>query len=137
MGNVIGDTGAIYALVDKSDRWHKRIKRFIESESPIIILPSTTLPEICYLINKYLGQDLEEVFLEAVIGGELLIEEVNVEDIKIALDYMRKYRHLDLGFVDSTILAVAHRLENFDILTTDRRDFSTVRVKGKRLNLLP
>ncbi len=134
---MIADTGAIYALTDKSDKWHERVKRFIQKESPTLILPSTTLPEICYLINKYLGQDKEEIFLRAVLKGELLLEEVVLEDIKVALDYMKNYRELNLGFVDASVLAVAQRLKVYDLLTTDRRDFSPVKIKGKKLNLPP
>ena len=137
MGKVIADTGAIYALADRSDRWHERVKRFVQKESPTLILPNTTLPEICYLINKYLGQDKEEIFLRAILQGELAIEEVGLEDIRVALDYMRKYRELNLGFVDASVLAVARRLRVYDLLTTDRRDFSSVKVNGRELNLLP
>ncbi len=134
---MIADTGAIYALADRSDRWHERVKRFVQEESPTLILPSTTLPEICYLINKYLGQDKEEIFLRAVLQGELLLEVVDLEDIKVALSYMRKYRELNLGFVDASVIAVAQCLKVYDLLTTDRRDFSPVKIKGKKLNLLP
>ena len=137
MGKVIADTGAIYALADRSDRWHERVKRFVEVESPTLILPVTTLPEICYLINKYLGQESEELFLKAVTEGELILEEIKLSDVRTALSYMKTYRDLNLGFVDASLLAVAHRMGIYDILTTDRRDFSSVRVKGRKLNLLP
>ncbi|EDP75462.1 PIN domain-containing protein [Hydrogenivirga sp. 128-5-R1-1] len=96
MGKVIADTGAIYALADRSDRWHEKVKRFVQEESPTLILPSTTLPEICYLINKYLGQDKEKMFLRAVLKGEISLEEVGLEDIKVALSYMKSYRELNL-----------------------------------------
>ena len=43
---VISDAGAIYALMDKDDRWHLEVKRVLEEEKLELILPSTTLPEI-------------------------------------------------------------------------------------------
>jgi predicted nucleic acid-binding protein len=38
---------------------------------------------------------------------------------------MRKYD--DLGFIDTTIVATAERLDAVEILTTDRRHFAKVR----------
>jgi predicted nucleic acid-binding protein len=53
-------------------------------------------------------------------------------DIARALELDAKFGELDLGLVDGTVAAVAERRQVYRVLTTDRRDFSTMRI-GPRL----
>ena len=54
-------------------------------------------------------------------------------DIVRALELDAKFKDLNLGIVDGTVAAVAERREVYRILTTDRRDFSAIRI-GPRLS---
>ena len=135
---VIADTGPIYALIDEDDSWHSKVKRVIEEKRLELILPSTILPEICYLANKYLGAEVEIGFVKAVAEGEIKVEEVDIKDYRSALKHLKTYKKLNIGFVDATVIAVAERLEMYTLLTTDRRHFSQIKTgKGKSFNLLP
>ena len=53
-------------------------------------------------------------------------------DIVRALELDARFGELDLGLVDGTVAAVAERRQVYRVLTTDRRDFSAIRV-GPRL----
>jgi predicted nucleic acid-binding protein len=130
---VIADTGAIYALMDEDDRWHREARRVLEEKKLEVILPSTTLPEICYLANKYLGVEAELRFLKSIVEGEIKVEEVSIKDYRSALKYMEKYRDINIGFVDATVIAVAERLSIYVLFSIDKRHFS--RIKTKRGNL--
>jgi hypothetical protein len=44
-----------------------------------------------------------------------------------------KFKDLSLGLVDGTVAALAERRKVYRVLTTDRRDFSAIRV-GPRLS---
>ena len=55
-------------------------------------------------------------------------------DIVRALELDGKFRELDLGLTDGTVAAVAERRQVYRVLTTDRRDFSVLRV-GLRLTM--
>jgi len=76
LGKVIVDTGALYALVDKSDKWHIKVKDFIEKHNPTLIIPCSILPEVCYLINKYLGQEAEINFLVSHLNKRLSLKTI-------------------------------------------------------------
>ena len=135
---VISDAGAIYALMDKDDRWHLEVKRVLEEEKLELILPSTTLPEICYIASKYLGIEAELGFLRSVIEGEVKVEEADINDYRFALSYMEEYRGMNISFVDATVIAVAERLGIFTLFTINKRHFSQTKTKkGKSFNLLP
>lgn len=47
------------------------------------------------------------------------------------------YRDLEIGLVDSAVIATAERLEVRRVLTVDERDFRAVHAKGGALTLLP
>src|SRR5207244_1175948 len=53
-------------------------------------------------------------------------------DIVRALELDARFKKLNLGLVDGTVLAIAERRRVYRVLTTDRRDFGSVRV-GPRL----
>lgn len=53
-------------------------------------------------------------------------------DIARALELDARFGELDLGLVDGTVAAIAERRRVYRVLTTDRRDFGTIRV-GQRL----
>jgi hypothetical protein len=54
-------------------------------------------------------------------------------DIARALELDAGFGNLDLGLVDGTVAAIAERRRIYRVLTTDRRDFSAIRL-GPRLN---
>ena len=135
---IVADTGAIYALMDKDDRWHSRAKMALREEELKLILPSTILPEVCYLANKYLGVKAELMFLKSILSGEIQVEELNIDDYKLSVKYIEKYNDLNIGFVDATVIAVAERLGIYALFTTDRRHFSQVKTEGgNTFKLLP
>jgi hypothetical protein len=135
---VLVDTGIIYALADKTDRWHQKAVRFFSHFEGRWILPDTVIPEACYLINKYLGPQAEIAFVKSLAGGELSLESLYPQDIERIQQLLETYSSLNIGFVDASVLAIAERRGITQILTTDRRHFSVVTPKHcKTLTLLP
>ena len=53
-------------------------------------------------------------------------------DIARALELDARFKNLRLGLVDGTVAAIAERRQVYRVLTTDRRDFSAIRI-GPRL----
>ena len=45
-----------------------------------------------------------------------------------ALELDAKFKEMNLGLVDGAVAAVAERRKVYRVLTTDRRDFSAIRV---------
>ncbi len=124
---VIADTGPLYALVDASDAWHKRVVEWWRKNRQPVLVPVCVLPEVCYLLHTRISQQAEAAFLRSISDGEFVIEALEWEDIARAEALIRKYADLDLGFVDATVIATAERLDAAEVLTTDRRHFSAVR----------
>ena len=124
---IVADTGPLYALVDTSDAWHKRVVEWWRRNREPVVVPVCVMPEVCYLLHTRISQRAEAAFVRSVSDGEFVVESLEAEDIARAEALVRKYADLELGFVDATIIATAERLDAIEVVTTDRRHFSAVR----------
>jgi uncharacterized protein len=135
---LIADTGPLYALIDRSDAWHRRVTAWWTKQTHTVLVPVTVLPEVCYLLQRRIGVAAEQAFVRAVADGEFEIEPLEPVDIERAASLLTEYTDLSLGFVDATIVAIAERLDARALLTTDRRHFGVVRPRhAASLALVP
>jgi predicted nucleic acid-binding protein len=134
---VLADTGAIYALLDRDDAWHERVRAWWESSAAEVVLPVTILAEVGYLLGSRVGPKAEIAFAQALAAGEFVVVGLEDEDLPAAARAMTRYADLPLGLVDASILALAQRLEVEALLTTDRRHFGVVRLGRVPLRLVP
>ena len=119
------DAGILYALVDRSDAWHRPAVDYLKRFRPTLLAPVTVVPEAAYLVQTRLGSRQELAFIKSFIDGEIAVEPLRDADISRAAAVMAKYP--DLGFTDCTLVAAAERLALTTIATTDRRHFGLVR----------
>jgi predicted nucleic acid-binding protein len=119
------DTGVVFALADRSDAWHVRVRNYIRSSGEALLAPAMILPEVAYLLRHRVGANAELAFARALAGGELSVESLTSRDWTRSAELMEQYEWL--GFVDATVVAVAERLKVRALATTDRRHFGAVR----------
>ena len=135
---LIADSGGIYALYDASDRNHRAVRRAVEAEPGPLVLPSPVLGEIDYLLRMRIGVEAELRFLEGIESGALTVEPFTKRDSVLCRTLLSKYRELDLGLADASVIATAERLGVRRILTVDERDFRAVRSQdGEAFVLVP
>jgi predicted nucleic acid-binding protein len=119
------DTGPLYALADADDAWHAPVRDFLAARREVLLVPVTVLPEVAYLLRNRLGERVERRFVASLAARELTIEDLKPADLERSGDLLDRYPQL--GFVDSTVVAMAERLRLPAIVTTDRRHFAPVR----------
>jgi predicted nucleic acid-binding protein len=124
---IVADTGPLYALIDASDAWHKRVVEWWRKNREPVVVPVCVLPEVCYLLHTRISQRAEAAFVRSITDGEFVVESLEAEDVARAETLITKYADLELGFVDATVIATAERLDAIEVVTTDRRHFSAVR----------
>jgi predicted nucleic acid-binding protein len=138
MAGLLLDTGALYALADRDDKWHARMVTALEGRPGERVVPVTVLTEACYLLGTHLGIAAERRLIRATLEGELLLEGVILSDLERADQVLQKYSDANIGLVDATVVAIAERLGIRIVVTTDRRHFSLFRPKHCRaFELLP
>lgn len=107
------DTGPLVAAIDRSDKHHLRCAAFLESAARPLIIPTTVIVEVCWLVEE--RPDIEAAFLGAIAAGE--------------------FTHASITASDLTRM---ERLNLKDVATLDRKHFTVVRPSRiDALNLLP
>ena len=133
---IVADTGAMVALFDRGDRDHDAVKQVFDEHARQWIVPAAILPEVDYLVAKYLGSRAQEILLEDLAEGGFAIDWGRDVDLAVAHRINRRYRSLELGLVDALVIATAERLKATAIVTLDLRHFAAVAIKGNP-KLLP
>jgi predicted nucleic acid-binding protein len=127
---VLIDTSAVISIIDKSHHLHKKIKELVLVEENLYIIPSTVIVEVCQLLKYKFDSSVEISFLKEIIKTIFLMESVKYQDMSRILEILIKYKDLNIGYVDSSIVAMAERLKTNKILTLDKKHFSVVIPSG-------
>jgi predicted nucleic acid-binding protein len=133
---IIADTGAILALVNKSDRHHGVMRDLYNEDPDEWLLPWAILPEVDYLLGSELGARAQDAFLADLSDGAFAVEYGDGRDVMRAHELNRRYRALRMGLVDGVVMAMAERLGARAIATVDLRHFGAVELHGSP-QLLP
>ncbi len=128
---IVADTGAIVALIDRDDKHHDALVALFEADPSAWVLPWAILPEVDYLLARYLGPAVATAFMSDVASGAFAVEWGSDADVVRALEIRETYHALDLGLVDSTVAAIAERMRASAIATVDLRDFGAMTLSGR------
>jgi len=139
---LVADTGGLLRALARKPNGRSSWPAFASAltSASLVIVPALVLVEVDYFLRNErpaMRKLVAELFDPATTYE---FEAVLPMDIVRALHFDAKFRALALGLVDGTVAAVAERRHVYRILTTDRRDFGTLRV-GERydrpLSLVP
>lgn len=122
---MIVDSGILFALADKRDKNHRAAAAIFRLPEPKVV-PEPVIVETDWMILRRLGVDAEVSFLRALSEGTFAVESPTRADRERVAELVLRYRDLELGYVDASIVAIAERLKERRIATVDRRDFSAV-----------
>ncbi len=128
---IVADTGAVLALVDRDDRHHAELLALYDLDPDAWVLPWAVLPEIDYLLARYVGSEAELAFLEDLAAARWAVEWGEADDLARAHALSDRYRDVGLGLVDAVVIAQAERLRAAAIATLDLRHFGAVRIEGE------
>ena len=127
---IIADTGAIVALIDGDDRHHEALLDLFNEDPASWLLPWAILPEVDYMVAKYLGNHTERLFVSDLARSLYRVDWGAESDLGRADELIRQYRDLNLGLVDTIVMAVAERTKAEAIATLDERHFGAVVLRG-------
>lgn len=124
---IVVDTGPLVAIADADDQDHERCVAALAHASRPLIVPSSVVVEVCYLLERELGSHAEAAFLRSFRTSTFILANVTVADLERMADLVETYSDLPLGMVDASVVAVAERLGITEVATLDRRHFTVVR----------
>jgi len=135
---VIADTGGLLRALARTPEGKASFPEYqkILTSASAVIVPALVLAEVDYFLRserRAMRKLMAEIFDPATrYEYELPLP----ADVVRALELDARFDELDLGLVDGMVAAVAERRHVYRILTTDRRDFSAIRVGPRLTNAL-
>jgi predicted nucleic acid-binding protein len=133
---VLLDSGILYAYYDRSDRWHRAAVGLITAELGGLLLPSPVVPEVDHLLGTRLGRAARQQFYRGLVEASFLLVDLPQERVGRIRELDEQFAELDLGFVDSALVALSESTGVKRIATSDRRHFEPLARKFD-LTLVP
>lgn len=128
--SVLADTGAILALLDRTDRWH-RVCVATFGRLPLPLLTSeAVLTELFHLIGSRRA-DVEAAW-RFVRSGSLLLGPIDSAELADVNQLMSRDGDRPMDFADATLVYLAKRESLSTVFTVDHADFETYRIEGRR-----
>ncbi len=135
---LIVDAGPLYSQADRRDPDHGAVAGVLRGAKEPLVVPAFAAAEADFLILTRLGVDTELAFLEDLASGAFQIEALTRAELQTACEVARRYRDLELGLADASIVVLAHRFRTQRLLSFDEPAFRAVApLQGGLFTLLP
>ena len=129
------DTGAILALLDRDDRWHRPCAEAFEGLLLPLATSAAVLTELFHLLD---GAREAAAAWNLFRSGAVRVLPIADNDLAEIEELMRRYGDRPMDFADATLVHLARRESLTIIFTVDHDDFETYRIEGKkRFRIVP
>lgn len=130
------DTGAFVALVDRSEKRHAECVAVLDQWRGTIVTTEAVLTETLYLVGP--RWQAQKVCLEFLHRGAFVLVPASQTSLNRVAVLMEKYRNVPMDYADATLVALGEELGTGLVFTLDRRGFSAYRLNPKKpFQLLP
>lgn len=129
MTPVLLDTGCIVALLDRSERSHKRCANIVEEISAPLVTCEAVIAEACWLLRDVHGA--ADAVLDNVEAGVFDVPFRLASRAKAVRSLMKRYARVPMDLADACLVDLAEQLDTPQILTLDS-DFHVYRWKKTR-----
>src|SRR5574337_129540 len=119
------DTGAFVALVDRSETNHADCVAALERWAGPILTTEAVLTETLYLVGP--AWPPQKTCLEFLLRGAFLLVPSSKASLQRVTALMEKYHDLPMDYADATLVALAEESEIDHVFTLDHKGFSTYR----------
>lgn len=139
---IIADTGGLLRALARTTDNKPSFPEYeaVLISASLVIVPALVLAEVDYFLRDHRAA-MRKLIAEIFDPRTRYEYELPLpSDLVRALELDAKFKDLNLGLVDGTVAALAERRQVYRVLTTDRRDFSALRVGlrlSRALELLP
>jgi len=133
---VLIDTGPIIAILSEDDEYHNRCSQALSALVPPLFTCWPVITEAAWLLRK--RPDIVARMFEGFTGGLFALLSLTADDLPDVAAIMKRYESASLQVADATLAHLAERENIRTVFTTDRRDFSIIRLKRNRtLKIIP
>jgi predicted nucleic acid-binding protein len=128
--NGLIDTGAILALLDRSDRWHRICVETFQTLKLPLLTSEAVLMELFHLVGD--SRHEKDAAWSFVRSGAISLGAIDTAELCPVQALMDRYWDRPMDFADATLVYLAKRERLSTIFTVDHADFETYRIEGRR-----
>ena len=129
------DTGPLVAYLDARDPEHEAVTAWLDGFSGLLLTTSAVITEAMHFVAA--SREGPELLTEFVhLTGTRVYDCAQPAQLRRAAPLIRKYADTPMDFADASLVLLGDKTRVLNILTLDRRGFSTYRMaKGKAFRL--
>lgn len=136
ISNVLADTGALLAFLDRKDRWHRACVATLARLRLPLLTSEAVLTELFHLVGSDLHQ--QRTAWRFVHSGMLTVCSITDSDLPEIGSLMGRYADRPMHFADATLVHLAQRERIRTVFSIDFADFQTYRIAGRqRFRIVP
>jgi len=128
--NALIDTGAMLALLDRTDRWHRPCVQAFEQLRLPLMTSEAVLTELFHLVGE--SRHEMEAAWRLVRSGAIALAAIENSELAQMHTLMSRYADRPMDFADATLVYLAKREGLSTVFTVDHADFETYRIEGRR-----
>lgn len=123
------DTGAILALLNRSDDWHALCAEALKRLPIPLVTSEAVLTELFHLV-RVRQQDPEKAW--AFVFAVIEVAAIHNSELPHLHALMSQYSDRPMDFADATLVYLAERESLSLVFTIDHGDFQTYRIRAKQ-----
>lgn len=123
------DTGPLVALFARDDKAHREVVSSL-SKQPVKLL--TTWPVLTETWHLLPFQKARLDLMRWAAGGGVEVRELLESPLRTMLPVLEKYADLPMDLADASLVLLAIETGVTEVLTLDRKDFSSYRLPGNQ-----
>ena len=129
-GELLLDTGALVSLLDRSQKRHSEFARFFDDWTGAVVSSEAVLTEATHLLGGLPGG--RKTCLDFFLAGGAVLVPSTPASLRRSRELIDAYEDLPMDFADATLVVLAEELDTNRVFTTDGKDFSVYRIRGRR-----
>lgn len=124
---IICDTSGLVAAYSSTDGRSRQVTDLLRSELGELVMSPFVLAELDYLIQARAGVRDELKMLADVADGVYALAELDRSDVARAAVVIERYRALNIGLTDASLVVLAAKYGTTRLLTFDQKHFRAIR----------
>ncbi len=124
---ILADTGPLVALFDPRDPSHERCVDALRKVRGLLVTTTAVLTECFHMLTP--ASHGARGLREFIAAGGLTVWYLDEARLTRAFELMEDYSDHPMDFADASLVVAAERLGTRHVLTLDRKDFDSYRVR--------
>jgi uncharacterized protein len=123
---IVLDTSVALAFMDRGDADHELVRAWMDELQDELVTTPLVVAELDHLVSRQGGAAAATALRDDLRRGAYPLEWWP-SALREAIDVAERWKSMELGLTDASLITLAARVETIEIATLDERHFRSVR----------